>query len=39
MKCNNCNEDMVKTSVLDEDTESIIEIYKCFHCGNEEETE
>ena len=34
MICNNCNEEMVLTSVLDEDTGTIIKIYMCFHCGN-----
>lgn len=34
MKCNNCNEDMVLVSVVEETTGEIIKVYSCFHCGN-----
>lgn len=34
MKCDNCNEDMVLVSAVDENTGAIVKIYTCFHCGN-----
>lgn len=39
MKCDNCNEDMVLVSTVDEATGIIIKLYTCFHCGNTDKTE
>lgn len=39
MKCDNCKENMVKTTIIDEDTGALVEIYRCFHCGNEEKAD
>lgn len=39
MKCDNCNEDMVLVSTVDETTGIIIKLYTCFHCGNRKVTD